>query len=175
MAARPSDKEFAAYYARYVSLVPESDVLSALESQIGVIERIARSVSRERETYRYAAGKWSIREVFGHLIDGERVFGHRAFCISRGEAAPLPKFDENAYVAESRYNDCALADLLAEFAGIRHSNLTFLRRLTEEDWQRFGTASDNPVSVRALAFIMAGHVRHHLNVLHASYGVSPAA
>jgi hypothetical protein len=172
MTSRPSDTEYATYYSRYVALVTESDVLSALETQVADIERMAGSVPIERETYRYGATKWSIREVLGHLIDGERVFGYRAFCISRGEPAPLPAFDVNAYVAASEYNERTVSDLLAEFTSLRKSNTAFLCRLGEADWERMGTASNNPVSVRALAYIMVGHVRHHLNGLRTAYGVS---
>jgi len=172
MTSRPSENEFASYYLRYVSLVPESDVISLLETQMADMAQLVGSITPERETFSYAPGKWSIREVLGHLIDGERVFGYRAFCFSRGESAPLPSFDQNAYVAASRYNDRSLSDLIAEFTLIRKSNLIFLCQLTESDWIRMGAVSNNPVSVRALAFIMAGHVRHHINILHASYGVS---
>jgi len=169
---RPAETEYVPYYARYISLVPEPDVLAVLEAQISQIEEIEGLISMEREKYRYAPGKWSIREVFGHLVDGERVFGYRAFCISRGEAAPLPSLDQNAYVAESRSNERLLSDLVAEFKWIRMSNLAYLRHLKDADWKRMGTASGNPVSVRALAYIMAGHLRHHFGVLCSSYGVS---
>jgi hypothetical protein len=175
MISRPSENEYASYYSRYISLVSGSDVLSVLETQLEDITRLVGSVTPERETYRYAPDKWSIRQVLGHLVDGERVFGYRAFCISRGESALLPKFDENAYVAESHYNERTLSGLLAEFTIIRKSNLAFLCQLTETDWKRMGTVSNNPVSVRALAFIMAGHVRHHYTLLHTSYDVSLGA
>ena len=170
MTTRPPETEFAPYYLRYVSLVPEEEVLAALEGQLAEVASAFAAVAPEREIYRYAPGKWSIREMLGHMIDAERVFGYRAFCISRGEAAPLPRFDENSYVAESTYNDATLADLVAEFTSTRRSNQAFLSALTEGAWQRIGTASNNPVSVRALAFIMVGHVRHHLNLLRSSYG-----
>ena len=169
--SRPAENEFAPLYLRYISLVPESDVLALLEVQLLELEQTAGLISQEREQYRYAPDKWSIRQVFGHLVDGERVFGYRAFCISRGEVAPLPSFDQNAYVTEARYNERSLSDLVAEFKWLRMSNLAFLRRLTETESKRMGTASDNPVSVRALSYIMAGHLRHHLNVLHSAYGV----
>jgi hypothetical protein len=175
MTPRPSDTEYASYYSRYVALVPESDILSILETQMVDIKRMAGSVQPERETYRYGATKWSIREVLGHLIDGERVFGYRAFCISRGELAPLPAFDVNAYVAASEYNERAISNLLAEFTFLRKSNIAFLCRLGEADWKRQGMASNNPVSVRALAYIMVGHVRHHMNGLRTAYGVSLGA
>ncbi len=172
MTGRPTEGEFAPYYLRYVSLVPEAEVLPAFAAQLTELTRAVTSVAPAQETFRYAPGKWSIREVLGHMIDAERVFGYRAFCISRGEAAPLPSFDENSYVAESPYNDIALADLSAEFAATRRSNQSLLIALTEAAWQRVGTASNNPVSVRALAYIMVGHVRHHLNALQSSYGVT---
>jgi hypothetical protein len=169
---RPTETEFAPYYLRYVSLVSEAEVLPALDGQLADVARAVASVTPAQETYRYAAGKWSVREVLGHMIDAERVFGYRAFCISRGETAPLPSFNENDYVAESRYHDEPLADLGAEFAATRRSNLAFLSALTDAAWRRIGTASNKPVSVRALAFIMVGHVRHHLNAFQSSYGIT---
>ena len=175
MTSRPSESEYGVYYSRYVSLVPETDVLSILGTQIEEIGKLVASVTIERESYRYAPDKWCIREVFGHLIDGERIFGYRAFCFSRGEAAPLPSFDQNTYISNSRYNERSLSDLLTEFITIRKSNLVFLNQLTDEDWKRTGTVGENLVSVRALAFIMAGHVRHHFNVLRMSYDVFPGA
>jgi uncharacterized damage-inducible protein DinB len=175
MNTRPSDDEYAEYFARYVTLVPEADVMSVLGQQPAELTRIAAQVSAEGERFRYGAGKWSIREVFGHMTDAERVFGYRGFCISRGEQAPLPAFDENIYVARSPYDGQRLADLLDELIAIRRGNLTFLHRLQEQEWELRGTASNRTVSVRALAFIMAGHVRHHLNGLRANYGLGPVA
>lgn len=169
---RPAEGEYAPFYAGYVSLVPEADVLGALDEQAQAIRRLAAAVPHERETFRYAEGKWSIREVLGHLIDGERVFGYRAFCISRGETAGLPSFDENLYVAADRADARGLSELAAEFALVRRSNLVVLRRLEADEWARVGTASGKPVSVRALAWIMAGHPRHHLRILSERYGVA---
>jgi hypothetical protein len=171
MASRPRDTDYASYYSRYVNLVPGTDVLSVLRTQIVEFAKLAAAVSHEREGFRYAEGKWSIREVIGHLIDGERVFGFRAFCFSRGEQAHLPSFDENEYVAASRSDDRTLADLIAELTLVRQSNLAVLEHLAENDWERRGTASDNPVTVLALAFMMAGHVRHHLDILRIRYGI----
>jgi hypothetical protein len=170
MIARPPENEYAAYYARYIARVPEENVLSVLDDQVALIRSAAAAVYTGSETYRYEEGKWSIREVFGHLIDAERVLGYRAFCISRGEQAPLPAWDENAYVAESPYGACALQDLVTELTTIRQVNLAFLRLLTDAQWLRLGTASDKGVSVRALAFVLAGHVRHHLEILRTRYG-----
>ncbi len=168
---RPTEPEFAPFYARYVALVPEADILAVLEQQAEEIRRLAASVPKERETFRYAEGKWSIREVLGHLVDGERIFGYRAFCISRGETAALPSFDENRYVAAARSDATPLAELADELALVRRSNLVVLRRLEPPEWARVGTASGKPVSVRALAWVMAGHPRHHLEVLRERYGL----
>ena len=174
MGSRPPDTEFAAYYARYVSLVPETEILTVLEKQTAEITRVAALVDSPHEQFRYLPDKWSVREVFGHLIDAERVFGYRAFCISRGDTAHLPSFDENAYIAQSRYHEQPLASILTELKSAREGNLHFMRWLPDDNWMRIGTASSNLVSVRALAFIMAGHVRHHFNILRERYHLSPA-
>jgi hypothetical protein len=110
-----------------------------------------------------------VREVLGHVTDAERVFGFRAFCFSRGDENPLPGFDENEYVSRSGFDRFSLADLVQEFGQVREANLAVLGRLDGDAWRRMGTASGNPVSVRALAYIMAGHVRHHLHILSTRY------
>lgn len=168
---RPAPDEYAPFYSAYVARVPEDDPLPVLGAQPGELMRLAQSASPERELYRYEPGKWSVRELFGHLVDAERVFGYRAFCISRGEQASLPAFDENAYVASAGSDRRALCEHVEELSLLRDANLLVLRRLDEDAWRRIGTANAKPVSVRALAFIMAGHVRHHLSVLRARYGL----
>jgi DinB superfamily len=170
--ARPEATEFAPFYAGYVGRVTEEDILSVLQQQKDEVRALAGSLPAAKESFRYAEGKWSIREVFGHLIDGERVFGYRAFCFSRGEQAALPGFDENQYVAAAGADRIPLAELGEEFAAVRAANLAFLRRLSAAESARLGTASGKPVSVRALAYIMAGHPRHHLAVLRERYGVA---
>jgi len=169
---RPSETEYAPFYAGYVALVPETDILAVLAGQLTEVRRVAASIAPDRETWRYAEGKWSFREVFGHLVDAERVFGYRAFCFSRGETAALPSFDENQYVVAATSDAIPLRELVEELALVRQSNQAFLRRLRDPEWTRVGTASGKPVTVRALAWIMAGHPRHHLNILRDRYGVS---
>jgi hypothetical protein len=169
---RPAAGEYAEFYARYVSLVSEDDALAALERQADELRGLIASVPKERETYRYGPDKWSVRQVIGHLVDGERVFGHRAYCISRGEQAALPSFDENAYVAASRYAEIPLAELGRELLSVRETNLVALRRLDSVAWTRQGTASGKPVSVRALGFVMVGHVRHHVAILRERYALA---
>jgi uncharacterized damage-inducible protein DinB len=154
-----------------VARVAEDDILSVLSAQKDVIQELARTLPASKASYRYAEGKWSVRQVLGHIVDGERVFGHRAFCFSRGEKAALPGFDENEYVAAFTADAVPAAELAAEFRAVREANLAFLRRLGDAAWARVGTASGQPVSVRALAWIMAGHPRHHLAVLRERYAV----
>jgi len=166
---RPNESEYAPSYRSYVAQVNEDDIQPVLRSQIDALDLLLDRVTSERETYRYAEGKWSIREVTGHLIDAERVFGYRAFSIARGESQNLPGFDEKEYMLSAPYNRITLEDLLSEFRLVRLANIAVLRTLDETAWVRVGMANDNQVSVRALAFIMAGHVRHHMGVLRERY------
>jgi hypothetical protein len=165
----PAQGEYAPFYASYLARVPESDVLAVLAAQMDDARAAAAAVGAERERYRYAPGKWSPREMFGHLGDAERVFGYRAFCIARGEAAPLPGFDENAYVAAAGYDGVPLAELVDDLVRLRAANLAVLRRLTPADRNRTGIANGSPVTPRALAYMLAGHLRHHLAILHERY------
>lgn len=166
---RPAENEFAPFYTKYIANITENNVLPVLARQLQDVETVLNGINPERETYTYALGKWSIRELIGHLIDSERIFGYRAFCISRGEKAPLPAFEENDYVANSDYRNIDLKHLLTEFTYLRKSNLEFLNRLTEKEWVLTGVMSGNPASVRAIAYIIAGHVDHHLGVLKRLY------
>jgi hypothetical protein len=168
---RPSETEYAAYYGTYVSLVPEGDAAAALEAQPAQLRQLAGARDSNSETYRYAPGKWSIREVIGHVIDAERVFGYRAFSIGRGEQQPLARFDQDAYLAAAGFDQRPLSDLVNEFGVVREANLLAFRHFTDADWDRTGTVSGNPMSVRAIAFIMTGHVRHHVRIIQEQYGI----
>jgi hypothetical protein len=172
MIERPMEGEHNPYYSKYISLVTEGDVLGLLERQPAELKTLAAGLSGDRETYRYAPGKWSVRQVIGHMTDAERVFGYRAFRISRGDATPLAGFDENLYVDRSPYDAVAAKQLAEEFAFVRAANVAFLRQLDASRWPLKGTANNNPISVRALAYIMGGHVRHHLNGLRDNYGIA---
>jgi hypothetical protein len=173
MIERPTQSEYAPFYAGYIAAVPEGDILKLLERQASELRQLDATPA-EKETFRYAEGKWSVREVVGHMIDGERVFAYRALRISRGDETPLPGFEENKFVAASNFNGRTLSSLVDELALVRKANLPLFNSLAPEQWTRLGTASGHPVSVRALAFIMAGHMNHHLNILRDRYGV-PAA
>jgi hypothetical protein len=166
---RPTPTEYAPYYEGYISQVSESDIMPVLRSQMDELDVLLEHVAPEQETFRYAEGKWSIREIVGHLIDGERVFGYRVFCIARGEQQDLPGFDQNDYMATAPYDQIELEDLLSELRLIRLGNIAMMRTLNEEAWARMGSANNNQVTVRALVFIMAGHLRHHMNVLRERY------
>jgi DinB family protein len=170
--SRPLENEYAPYYQNYVSQAPEEDILPAMRSQVDALDVLLDRVAPDRETYRYAEGKWSIRELVGHLIDGERMFGYRVLCIARGETQNLPGFDQDQYMLTAPFDRIDLADLLSEFRLVRLSNIAMLRTLDEAAWMRMGTANDNAVSVRALVYIMVGHVRHHMNVLRERYGLA---
>jgi hypothetical protein len=149
--------------------VNESDILAVLRSELDDLDVLLEGLPADKETYAYEEGKWTIRQVIGHLIDGERVFGYRAFCIARGEKQNLPGFEQDDYLQTSPYNDIYLEDLLSELRLVRLSNIAMFRALDEEAWNRVGIANNNEVTVRAIAFIMAGHVRHHMNVLREKY------
>jgi len=168
---RPKETEYPPFYAGYVARVPETEILEALREQPTELKRIADSLASDKERYRYAPDKWSVRELFGHLVDSERFFGHRAFCISRADANPLPGFDENFYVTQSTYDSRPLADLVKDFSLLREANSRLLENLEEAAWPREGVANGAKVTVRALAYIMTGHARHHLAVLRERYEI----
>lgn len=167
--ARPSDIEFPPFYAAYIARVPESDLLPALEAQPAELRAIADRLAPNDELSRYSSDKWSVREVFGHLIDTERVMGYRAFCVARGESQPLPGFNEKAYVVHANSNDRSVKELAHEFAAVRQSNLWTIRSWSDDRWGFAGTANGHQVTARAIAYIMAGHVRHHVAILRERY------
>jgi hypothetical protein len=168
---RPAANEYAPYYASYVSLVPEEDVMEAIDRQSSETQRLLAGLDEARAAFRYAEGKWSIKEVIGHLVDAERVFGYRAAAIARGDRQPLPGFDEVEYVRNARFDSWRIGDLAEAYAVSRRANVLMFRNLPEESWTREGTANANAVTVRALAAILVGHERHHLGVLRERYGL----
>lgn len=170
--SRPEKNEYAEYYETYVSLVKETDIVSALENQLAEMENLFAGITEEKAAYAYAEGKWSIKELVGHLIDGERIFSYRALRISRADRTPIEGFEQDGYIENSNFNAAKLSELREEFALVRKANLLFFKNLTAEAWTRRGTASGWEFSVRALAFIMVGHVRHHANVLKNRYLVA---
>lgn len=166
---RPNDNEYASFFAGYVSLVPETDVLKVLRDQATEYKDFVSSISPEKAGFRYAPEKWSISELLGHIADAERVFSFRAMTFARGDSNALPGFDENAYVRQANFDQASMDDLMLEFLALREGNVRMLSRLNEEAWTRSGISNNNSITVRALAYIMAGHVRHHLKVMKERY------
>ena len=166
---RPAPAEFAPYYAGYVAKVPDGDLLQTLDAGLSDYTTAFGALPEARGGFAYAPGKWTLRELLGHVIDAERVFAYRAMRIARGDTMPLPGFDEKAWVPASRANERTLADLLAELRVVRAATVALLRHLPDDAIGRTGTASENPVSVRALAWIIAGHPIHHLGVVRERY------
>jgi hypothetical protein len=166
---RPGPDEYAPPFERYVSRITETDIMDALRRQRDELPSALGAVRGAAERHRYAEGKWSVCEVVGHLIDAERVFGYRAVCLARGEKGPLPSFDENDYAAHATFDQFPLEELLQEFTHVRDGHLAFFRHLDAQAWVRAGTVGGHPTSVRGLAYIIVGHVRHHLAVLQDRY------
>jgi DinB superfamily len=169
MNKRPEKNEYNPFYETYVSLVPETEILPALEQQIEITRALLNGISEEKSLFRYGADKWSIRGVIGHMIDGERVFSYRALTFSRGDKAQLSSFDENEYALQAGFDQISLSDLSAEFVALRTANVLMFKHLHSEAWTRDGIASDNRITVLGLAYIMVGHVRHHTKILQERY------
>jgi uncharacterized damage-inducible protein DinB len=168
---RPDASEYADHYARYVARVPAGDVLDHLARQIEETRGALRDLPPERAAHRYASGKWSVAEVVGHIADVERVFAYRALRIGRGDETPLPGFDENVYTPAGRFDRRSIADLVDELVAVRAATVALFRGLPAESLSRAGTASGHRVTVRALAFLIAGHELHHRAILRERYGV----
>lgn len=167
--AKPQANEYAEYYDRYVSLVPEGDVVETLSAQLDETLALLRSIPEERAGHAYEPGKWTIRQLVGHVIDGERIFAYRALAIARGERANLPSMEQDEYMEHARFDERTLASLREEFEYVRRSNILMMRGFDAEAWARRGVASDNEVTVLALAYVIAGHELHHVGVLRARY------
>ncbi len=168
---RPEPDEIPSHYAGYIQRVPELDPVVVLAAQIEETAALLHSLSETDAMHRYAQGKWSVKEVVGHLADVERIMAYRALRIARGDTTPLPGFDENAYVPVAQFDARSVADLVGELRTVRAATLALLRTFDPDAWRRRGTASGKPVSVRALAYMIPGHERHHLEILRTRYGV----
>jgi hypothetical protein len=167
--ARPRQDEYVPYYHKYITLVPEGDVVETLRTQIADTLSLLRSIPESRGSHRYAPDKWSIKEVVGHLADVERVMTYRALRIARADATPLPGFDENAWVPAANFEARSLASLAHELEEVRRATVAFFETLDPEAAARHGLANNNAISARALAYIVAGHERHHVGILRDRY------
>lgn len=168
---RPSEKDYSPHFKSYVDQIKTDDILNVLEVQLNTASKLFSDIPEEKGNYAYAKGKWSIKEVLGHVIDSERVFAYRALCIARGEKQSLPGFEQDDYVEEADFNKRTLSNLIEEFSLVRKSNLVLFKTFLEKDLNKRGVASENEVTVRAILFIIAGHGMHHINILKDKYGV----
>jgi len=169
--ARPTASEHAPYYGKYTALVPDGSIVETLRTQMEETAALLAGVPTEREEHRYAEGKWSVKEVVGHLADAERVFAYRLLRFSRGDETPLASFDEGTYVPAGAFGARTLRSLAAEFRAVREATLHLLDCLDDRAMSRRGVAADNAVTVRALAWIIAGHERHHVAIFRERYGL----
>lgn len=161
--------EYAPYYSTYIDLVPEGDMISILMQQMEETADILKNLTEEQADFSYGIGKWSIKEVVGHISDTERIMGYRLLSFARGETAELPGYDDNQYVRNAGFNAQSLQDLLENFQIIRKSTLQLIKTLPSEAYLRRGKANGSEVSVRALVYIIAGHELHHRNLIKVRY------
>jgi DinB superfamily len=166
---RPKPGEYNTYYDRYISLIPGTDIVGTLFRQSPKTVALLSNRSEQDGELRYAPGKWSVKEAFGHLIDTERIMTYRALRIARGDSTPMEGFEQDDYVRDGPYSRLRLADLVEEFKSVRAATLAFFQNLREEDWLRKGVANKNDITVRALAYIIAGHELHHRNIFEERY------
>ncbi|HEX8179279.1 MAG TPA: DinB family protein [Pyrinomonadaceae bacterium] len=166
---RPDSGEYQPYYEKYVSLVPAGDVCETLDRQVADTLRLLRGLDETQGNHAYEPGKWSIKSVIGHVSDTERIFAYRALRFARGDATPLPGYDQDEFGRFANFDARTLADLADEFQSVRAATSTLLRSLDAAAWQRRGTANNAEVSVRALAHIIAGHELHHVQIIRERY------
>lgn len=166
---RPEQGDYAPYYENYIKLVEGDDILRILNDQSKITQDVLNSFSEHKGNYRYADGKWTVKEVVGHLLDTERVFAYRALCIARGEKKSLPGFDQDDYVKDGNFNRRELFELNYEFRLLRESNLLLFRSFAPEMMKKRGFANETSVTVLAILYMIAGHEKHHMNVLREKY------
>ena len=169
MLKRPEPAEYPSYYREYVELVPEGRILDIFESQEKELEELVQNLTEEQLLFRYAPGKWSVKEMIGHVTDTERVLSYRAMCIARGEQTPLPGFNEEEYVKNADFDRLSVRGLLGHFSAVRRGTIHLFKSLRPDDWLKSGTANGFPITVRALAYIIAGHALHHQNIIRERY------
>ena len=166
----PTPNEYFEYYGGYINrAITRSDVLATLHQQIDEIKSALGNLTDDQALFRDAPNEWTIKEVVGHMNDVERVFSYRMLCISRNDQTPLPGFEQDDYVREAGFNQYAIADLISEFELLRRANILAIKGMSAEATLRIGTASGYPFSVRALIYVLVGHVEHHMASLHEKY------
>lgn len=169
MPQRPSREEYLPYYEQYVGLVGEESIIEILTKQLTSTTELLSDIPEQQSNYRYAEGKWTLKEVIGHISDNERVMAYRLLRIARGDQTPLAGYDQDEFMCGSSFQEWTLSQVIEDYISVRKATLTLLRGLSEEAWQRIGTANDAPISARALAYIIAGHELHHWKVIQDKY------
>ncbi|MFP7495233.1 DinB family protein [Terribacillus saccharophilus] len=172
MQKKPNETEYPAYYQDYMKLVPEGNIVALYKEQERQTINLLQGLTDEQACFAYDSGKWTIKELIGHLTDTERILSYRLLTIARGDMTPLPGFDEDAYVQQAKFTEMTVASLLAQYRAVRASTISLLESLNEQDLIRQGMANGHVTSVRALAYIMLGHERHHHHILHERYFAS---
>jgi hypothetical protein len=167
--ARPEPSEYAPYYARYISLTPGSDILRTLDSQRRQMLLLLSGRDESDGDLRYAPNKWSAKEVVGHVCDTERIMAYRALRIARGDRTPIEGFEQDDYVKNGPFGRLPLAEAIEDYIAVRRATLTLFRNLDEAEWARRGIANKNEISVRAIAYLIAGHELHHRRILEEKY------
>jgi len=168
---KPKPEDYDAIYGGYISLIGDDDIIEVLEEQRKTSKKFLKSFTEKQGNYSYADGKWTVKEVLGHVIDTEKIMAYRALAIARGEKQSLPGFEQDEYVAESNFNNRSLDDLINEFLTARESNIILFKSFDEEIFIRRGIASESEVTVLALIYIIAGHEKHHMKILSEKYGL----
>jgi uncharacterized damage-inducible protein DinB len=169
MIGRPDASEYLAFYETYVSLVPDGDIIELLGRQLDETLAFLATITEEKANSSYAPDKWTLKEVLGHVIDAERIFAYRALRFARNDQNNLTGFEQDDYVANASFNQISLKDLASEFEHVRRSNILLFKHLDPDAWLRRGLANNNEVSVRALAYMIAGHEVHHMGVIRSQY------
>jgi hypothetical protein len=163
--ARPEPAEYPTAVADYIALIPQGDLIAILSEQANTLATLVGNLSDEQALVHHAPYTWSVKEVLGHLADCERVFGYRLMRVARNDATPLPGFDENAYMKNVDFDKFPVSDLLDEVVLARRSHVLMLRHLPVEAWLRAGEVNGHPMTARAIACVLTGHMQHHLNIL----------
>ena len=170
MNSRPDPSEYIDLQNKYIKLVPDGNIIDILTNQQKSILDFLKLINEERSNYKYAEGKWNVKEVVGHISDSERIFGYRTLCFSRKDKNPLPGFEQNDFIANANFNNIPFSQIVEELNSLRTANILLFKGISNEMWKLQGMASNNKITVLALAYLIVGHTQHHINVLKEKYG-----
>ncbi|KRF12045.1 DinB family protein [Paenibacillus sp. Soil787] len=169
MLQRPGCEEYSPFFTGYICQVPEGDYLSFLHGQLDAVDALFSPITDEQGLYRYEPGKWSLKEILGHMTDTERIMSYRMLRIARGDTTNLPGFDQDVYITNASFDELSMEDLLKDFQAVRQATFSLLQTISEAAWSRKGIANNNEISARAIAYVIAGHAQHHLGVIQQKY------